>query len=124
MSNSTLKLHGYRFTNNVKDLPEEEIQRRADRNAAYLSEPSHIGSTGTFNDFYRDGFIREMGFQYLADEPIRILVNIGGEKSWTVRYVTSRDPKIIDQFVYAYDGGEEYSTRWVFFPEDVHYINF
>lgn len=124
MSNSTLKLHGYRFTNNVKDLPEEEIQCRADRIAAYLSEPSHIGSFGMFNDFYNNGYVREMGFQYLADEPICILVSTARwERDWIVRYVTSRDPKIIDKFVQTYDGGEECSTRWVFFPKDVHYIN-
>ena len=123
MSNSTLKLHGYRFTNNVKALPDEEIQRRADQIAAYLSEPSHIGSNGTFYNFYCDGFVREMGFQYFADKPICILVNNGGDgKHWVVRYVTSRDPKIIDKFVQAYDGNEGYSTRWVFLPEDIHWI--
>jgi hypothetical protein len=99
------------------------IQRRADQFAAYLSDPSHIGSSGMVSDFYFNGYINEMGFQYLADKPVCILVNNGGGKSWIVRYIPSSDPEIIDQFVQAYDGSEEYSTRWVFLPEYIHYVN-
>ena len=123
MSNFTLKLHGYRFTNNVQALPEEEIQRRADHIAAYLSDPSYIGSTGTVANFYQDGYVREAGYKYIPETPIRILVNDGWYKSWYLRYVTSRDPEIIDQFIREYDGDSDESTRWVFLPEDVHCIN-
>ena len=122
MNNSLFKFHGYRFTDNVRDLPEEEIQRRADRIAAYLSDPSHIGSTGTFSNFYLDGFVREMGYQYMPETPIRILVNNGWDKYWILRYVTSRDPEIIDQFVREYDGDSDETFRWAFYPEleDIH----
>ena len=122
MTTDSLKLLGHRFTNNVRDLHEEEIQRRADQIAEYLADPSHIGSFGMVADFYRDGFVREMGYQYMAETPIRILVNNGWDKTWILRYVTSRDPEIIDQFIEEYDGGSDGSTRWAFYPEDIHEV--
>jgi len=124
MTTDSLNLLGHRFTDNVRDLPEEEVQRRADNIAAYLSDPSHIGSTGTVADFYHNGFVREMGYQYMPKSPICILVNNGWDKYWIRRYVTSRDPEIIDQFVREYDGDSDETGRWIFYPEfeDIHEI--
>lgn len=125
-NDSILKFYGYRFTTNVKNLPQEEVQRRADRIVDYLSDPSHIGSTGMFRTFYYDGCVREMGFQYCPATPIRILVNSDSSNNWTVRDVTSRDPEIISRFVKAYDGiNADGNISWFFFPDfkDVHVLN-
>ena len=117
------KFIGFRFTDNVSELPEDLVQRRADGIAAYVSDPVRIGATGTLENFYRDGYVRSNGYQYLADDPVRILVNDGFDNAWIVRYVPTRDPEIVNKWVSAYSGNESGATRWIFMPENVYAVS-
>lgn len=121
MKNSKkFKLIGYRFSNDVANISEEEIQRRADKLAEYLSDQVNLGSFGNYYTFYNDGFIRSLGFQYIPEDPIRILVNVNRENIWTVRYVTTRDPKIISKCVRAYEDFISGNLHWMYYPTDVY----
>ena len=114
-----MKINVYKFNPDAGDLAESVIEQVKSRLPRELTEM--VGGTAS-EQLWDKGYYDSMGYRYFLDEGVRILVNRTNEigNDWTEHVVPTEDPKIIEQYIKAF---EDDDCAWILLkPEDIHVI--